>query len=143
AGQYYLPDAEEGKRETLITSVLDGEPMQCLRLPGDSFLPMTAAAFVGGAFILTVFHLYLLAFASGAVGVAVILVWLWRDTAVIPEKAEKNVGLGLKLPLYVSGPDSVGWWAMLITMLSDMAAFFSLVFGYFFFWTVHENFPPA
>src|SRR5690606_30591400 len=55
AGQYYLPDAEEGKRETLITSVLDGEPMQCLRLPGDSFLPMTAAAFVGGAFILTVF----------------------------------------------------------------------------------------
>jgi cytochrome c oxidase subunit I+III len=32
---------------------------------------------------------------------------------------------------------------MLITMLADMSAFFSLIFGYFFFWTIHEDFPPA
>jgi cytochrome c oxidase subunit I+III len=50
--------------------------------------------------------------------------------------------LGLTLPLYVSGPSSVGWWAMLITMLADITAFVCLVFGYFFFWTVHEEFPP-
>jgi len=141
--RYYLPDAEEGKRETLITSTLDGEPVQCLRLPGNSFVPMWAAIFIGGSFIATTFHLYWTALASGIVGIAAIIVWLWRDTAVIPEKAEKDVGLGLRLPLYVSGSDSVGWWAMLITMLADMSAFFSLVFGYFFFWTVHEDFPPA
>src|SRR5690606_29725378 len=55
---------------------------------------------------------------------------------------QKNVGLGLKLPLYASGSKSVGWWAMFITMIGDMSAFFSLVFGYFFFWTVREDFPP-
>jgi cytochrome c oxidase subunit I+III len=32
---------------------------------------------------------------------------------------------------------------MLITMLGDMSAFFSLIFGYFFFWTIHKDFPPV
>jgi hypothetical protein len=32
---------------------------------------------------------------------------------------------------------------MFITMLADMTAFVCLVFGYFFFWTVHEDFPPV
>ena len=31
---------------------------------------------------------------------------------------------------------------MFITMTGDLAAFLSLVFGYFFFWTIHESFPP-
>ena len=140
--RYFLPDAEEGKRETLVTSTLDGEPVQCLRLPGNSFVPMIAAIFIGGSFVATTFHLYWTALASGIVGIAAIIVWLWRDTAVIPEKREKEVGMGVRLPLYVSGSDSVGWWAMLITMLADMSAFFSLIFGYFFFWTVHKDFPP-
>jgi cytochrome c oxidase subunit I len=141
--RFYLPDAEELKRETLVTTALDGEPVQCLRLPGNSWLPMWAAVFIGGSFIATTFHLYWTALGSGVIGVAVILVWLWTGTAMIPEKRAKDIGLGLRLPLYVSGSDSVGWWAMLITMLGDMSAFFSLIFGYFFFWTIHKDFPPA
>ena len=57
-------------------------------------------------------------------------------------EAEKDVGLGLTLPLYMSGPSSVGWWAMFITMLADLTAFVCLVFGYFFYWTIHDDFPP-
>jgi cytochrome c oxidase subunit I+III len=79
---------------------------------------------------------------SAVAALGVICYWLWTATALIPEKPEKNVGLGLRLPLYVSGPDSVGWWAMFITMLADFTAFVSLVFGYFFYWTIHEDFPP-
>src|SRR5690606_14829118 len=63
-------------------------------------------------------------------------------TALQPERDVKDVGLGLALPLYASGAQSVGWWAMCITMIGDMTAFASLVFGYFFFWTVHADFPP-
>jgi cytochrome c oxidase subunit I+III len=62
---------------------------------------------------------------------------------VIPEKPKKDIGLDVTVPLYASGAKSVGWWAMFITMIGDMSAFGSLVFGYFFFWTVHEDFPPA
>ncbi|MFC3695706.1 cytochrome c oxidase subunit I [Chenggangzhangella methanolivorans] len=143
-GRFYLPDAEEGKRETLITSVLDARPIQCLRVPGNTFMTMGAAFLTGGAFIAATFYAWTLTILFSIAALISILIWLWRGTAVIPEKAEKDVGLGLKLPLYVSGPDSVGWWAMFITMIGDMAAFASLLFGYFFYWTIHSTaFPPT
>jgi cytochrome c oxidase subunit I+III len=142
-GRFYLPDAEELERETLVTSSIDAEPEQCLRVPGPSFLPMIAAVFTGGAFIFPTFHMYAWGLVSAALAIGAILAWLWTGTATIPEKPEKDVGLGLRLPLYASGPRSVGWWAMFITMLGDMTAFLSLVFGYFFYWTVHADFPPT
>jgi cytochrome c oxidase subunit I+III len=43
----------------------------------------------------------------------------------------------------VSGPASVGWWAMFITMVGDGTAFASLIFGYFFYWTIHDDFTVA
>jgi cytochrome c oxidase subunit I+III len=141
-GRYYLADAQEMRRETLVTSTLDAEPLQCLRVPGPSFLPMCAAVFTGGAFIFPVFKMYTAAGISAVLALATILVWLWTGTAQQPEKPGKDVGLGLRLPLYASGPISVGWWAMFITMIGDMTAFVSLVFGYFFFWTIHDDFPP-
>lgn len=55
----------------------------------------------------------------------------------------KDAGLGLTLPTYASGPESVGWWAMWITMLGDARAFASVVFGFFFDWTATADFPPA
>lgn len=142
-GRFYLPDAEEGLRETLVTSVIDAKPVQCLRLPGPSFVPALAAVTLGGFYIIGTYHLWTAALVSLAVSIGVIWYWLWTTTAKIPEKREKPVGLGLTLPLYVSGSRSVGWWAMLITMLAVFTAFLSLVFAYFFFWTIHEDFPPA
>ncbi len=141
-GGFFLPDAEEGKRETLVTGTIDAEPLQCLRVPGPTWLTHVAAAGTGGVFIFSTFHWWWMAIASGLVGLGFVLAWLWTGTATIPEKPEKDVGLGVTLPLYASGPKSVGWWAMFITMLGDMAAFSGLVFGYYFFWTIHENFPP-
>ncbi len=143
AGRFYLPDAEEGRREGLITSVLDAVPQQCLRVSGTAYVTIVAAAALGGVFIALTFHLWLTTLAFGVVTLGAILWWLWTGTGEIPEKAEKDVGLGLKLPLYVSGPASVGWWAMFITMVGDGAAFASLVFGYFFYWTIHEDFTAG
>ncbi|RZL30250.1 MAG: hypothetical protein EOP35_24130 [Rubrivivax sp.] len=102
------------------------------------------AAFVTGAmFILATFHYWTATLITLALSIASILVWLWRGTSFIPEKPEKDVGLGLTLPLYASGPASASWWAMFITMTGDATAFFSLVFGYFFFFTIHTDFPPT
>ena len=142
-GRFYLPDAEEGKRETLVTSTIDAQPIQCLRVPGPSFIPPIAALTTGGFFIFGTFYWWWMALASLVVALGVISYWLWTGTAIIPEKEEKDVSLGLRLPLYVSGPSSVSWWAMFITMLAVLTAFVCLVFGYFFFWTIHEDFPPA
>jgi cytochrome c oxidase subunit I+III len=141
-GRYFLPDAEEGKRELMITTVLDAKPIQVARVGGPSFKPMLAAVTLGGVFIFTTYHLYWWSLASGVAALASILWWLWTGTGQIPEKDRKDAGRGVVLPLYASGPASSGWWAMFITMTADATAFASLIFGYFFYWTIHEDFPP-
>jgi cytochrome c oxidase subunit I+III len=141
-GRFYLPDAEELKRETIVTSPVDAQPQYCMRMAGPSWIPAIAAVTTGGFFILGTYHLWWLALASLVVACGVFIYWLWTGTAHIPEKPEKDVGLGLRLPLYASGSTAVGWWGMFITMLADQTAFVCLVFGYFFFWTLHEDFPP-
>jgi cytochrome c oxidase subunit I+III len=130
------------RRETIITSVIDAQPQQCQRLPGSTFITLWAALTTGGFFIFGTYHWWWPALLSLVAALGVILYWLWTGTALIPEKEKKYVGLGLELPLYISGPQSVGWWAVFITMLAMLSAFISLVFGYFFFWTVRADFPP-
>ena len=140
-GRFYLPDAEELKRETIVTSILDADPMQCLRVPGPTYKTLLAALALGMVFIFGTYHWWYMAIGSGLLFVAALIWWLWTGTSPIPEKDVKDVGLGVTLPLYRSGSDSVGWWAMCITMVGDMTAFFGLVFAYFFFWTIHPEFP--
>lgn len=140
--RFYLPDAEEGKRETIVSSVIDATPIQCLRVGGPTFLTFFAALFTGGFFIFATYHWWWPAILSGVIACGVILRWVWTGTAWIPEKENKDVGLGVSLPLYLSGPQAVGWWAMFITMTADVTAFMSLVFGYFFYWTIHDDYPP-
>jgi len=77
-----------------------------------------------------------------ALSIVMIAIWLWTGTGEIPEKDSKPVGRGVTLPFYVSGPRSAGWWAMAITMLAIFTAFICLVFGYFFYWTLHAGFIP-
>lgn len=139
-GEWYLSDAKEGKRETLVTSVLDAEPEQVLRVGGTSFITIISAVLLGTVFVALTFKWWIVSLVSGMFFIVAVLWWLWTGTGHIPEKAEKDVGRGLNLPLYASGVKSVGWWAMFITMVGDGTAFASLVFGYFFFWTIHEDF---
>lgn len=143
AGRFYLPDAEEGKRETIVTSVLDADPVQCLRVPGPGLMPIVAAVALAAMFFLATFHLWTLTVLAGFVALGAILWWLWTGTALPPEKPVKEIGLGERVPIYMAGPQSVGWWAMFITMTADLVAYLSLVFSYFFFWTIHTDFPPA
>lgn len=142
-GRFYLPDTVDNKRETLVTSVIDAKPLQCLQLGGPTFFTFWAAITIGGFFIFGTYHWWWPALLSLAAGVGVIWYWMWTGTAQIPRQLARDVGLGVSLPLYESGARSVGWWAMFITMLADLTAFASLVFGYFFYWTIHEDFPPA
>ncbi|WP_432289557.1 cytochrome c oxidase subunit I (plasmid) [Aminobacter sp. BA135] len=143
AGDWYLPDAKEGRRETLVTSVLDAEPEQVLRVGGTSYVTIISALALGTVFVALTFKWWIVSLISGLAFMAAILWWLWIGTGDIPEKDEKDIGHGISLPLYASGVKSVGWWAMFITMTGDGTAFASLTFGYFFFWTVHEDFTSG
>lgn len=142
-GRHFLPDADTGHREGLITTVADAVPLQVIRVPGPSFLPLLSAIATGGVFISTTYHAWTIAAISGVAALCLIVAWLWTGTARTPERRMRDIGMGLRVPVYLSGPRSVGWWGMLITMLGDSTAYASLIFGYFFFWTVHPEWPPA
>ncbi len=142
AGGYYLPDAQEGLRETIVTSAIDARPQHVARVTGPAWVTLWAAAFTGGAFIFPTFHWYPPAIVCAVAAVLCVCYWLWTSTALIPDNPEKDVGLGLTLPTYVSGPAAPGWWGVFITMLGDMTAFASLIFGMFFYWTARADFPP-
>ncbi|WP_077967128.1 cytochrome c oxidase subunit I [Ensifer adhaerens] len=142
-GRWYLPDAKEGRREGLVTSVLDARPEQVLRVGGTSKVTIVSAFSLGAVFIALTFKWWIAGAIAAFTCFCAILYWLWTGTAEIPEKPEKDVGVGLALPLYASGPSSVGWWAMFITMVGDSTAFASLIFGYFFYWTIHEDFTAS
>ena len=142
-GEGYLADAEEGLRETLVTTVLDAQPLQVLRVQGPTWVPMLTAIALSGVFILPVFKLWAWTLVFAAAFLIALLHWLWTGTAIIPEKPAKDIGDGRMVRLYRAGPASTGWWAMFITMTGDLTAFLALIFGYFFFWTIHADFPPA
>jgi cytochrome c oxidase subunit I+III len=140
AGEWYLADASEGRRETLVTSVLDAEPEQVFRVRGTAYVTIVSAATLGTVFVALTFKWWIVSLISGVAFLAAIIWWLWTGTGEIPEKEKKDIGRGLSLPTYASGVKSPGWWAMFITMIGDGTAFASLVFGYFFFWTIHQDF---
>lgn len=142
-GEGYLPDAPEHRRETLVTSVLDATPIHVLRVSGDTWVTFWAAVGIGGLFIFPVFKMYWWAAGFGLFGIGAVLWWHWTTTARPPEVNERDAGLGLTLPVYVSGAGSTGWWGMWITMLASSTAFICLVFSYFYYWTISPAFPPA
>ena len=102
-GRFYLPDAEERKREALVTTVIDAKPIQCLLLPVrvSSRLRPTHA---GWLFHPRYFHFWNLACCSAPRLPVRNLVLAMGGTAVVPEKAEKDVGLDEAAPLHLSGP---------------------------------------
>ena len=142
-GRWYLADAPHGRREGMVTSVLDARPVQVLRVAGPAVITIAAAASLGGAFVALTFHWWIATAVCSAVSFASILYWLWTGTGHVPKEETRRAGPDLDLPLYASGPASVGWWAMFITMVGDGTAFGSLVFGYFFYWTIHSDFTAG
>ena len=90
--RYYLPDAEEGRRETLVTSVLDAEPVQCLRVGGTAVADRCyRPPSLGGVFIALTFHWWIArARLSASARSPPILWWLWTGTGEIPEKQTKE-----------------------------------------------------
>ena len=142
-GRGYLADAPEGQREGLVTSVLDAEPVQVLRVGGTSGVTIVSAVTLGAVFVALTFKWWMVTAVAAIASLCAVLYWLWTGTNVIPEAEEKDVGHGLMLPLHASGSASVGWWAMFITMVGDATAFASLIFGYFFYWTIHADFTAG
>jgi cytochrome c oxidase subunit I len=66
-------------RETLATTVLDGEPDIIMRMPGDSYSPFILTIGLTLFFVGLLLHLWWLALAGALIVTAAIIVWLWPE----------------------------------------------------------------
>jgi cytochrome c oxidase subunit I+III len=143
AGRYYLPGALSGGRDTIITSPIDARPQYLLQMPGPSWASVLAAVFTAAFFLLLTVKLVTIAMICGAVAVIMVICWLW-STDPGPSQPPVDIGSGIKLPVYVTGPVSHSWWAMIVLILVAGTTFTCLVFSYFYLWTVNPGaWPPA
>jgi cytochrome c oxidase subunit I+III len=149
-GRWYLPGAPTGWRETMVTSVLDASPQYLLRLPGPGWTPFLAAVFTAAFFLILTVKLVVPALICGILAVVMIIAWMWPSDP--PPAGSVDVGGGIRLPTYVSGPASHSWAAMVILLLVAAALYLSWVFSYLYVWTVapqqwpeaaREGMPPS
>ncbi len=142
-GEGLLADSPHGFRETIRTGTVDARPEQILILPGPTAVPLVAGLATATAFILAVFHLWLWAAPPAALAVSLLLYWAWH-TEFRPEGvASRDVGDGMILPYYATGPRSHAWWAMVVLVVTDASAYGGLLFSYLFIWTVSGSWPPG
>jgi cytochrome c oxidase subunit I+III len=141
-GRHYLPGTATGEREALVTSPFDARPQYVLILPRDGWTPLLAAAATAAFFLLLTVKLVMLAAVTGALGIAILVRWLWT-TDRGPIRPPVDIGAGIRVPVYLTGSRSHSWWAMGVLLLVAGATFASLLFSYFYLWTLAAEWPPA
>jgi cytochrome c oxidase subunit I+III len=141
-GYWFLPNAATHRRETIVTSPLDAIPQYLVVIPGPGLAHLLAAVFIAAMFILLTFKLVPLAMLCGAISIAAMLRWVW-DLDLGPDHPPVDVGGGLKLPVYMLGPQSHAIWAMWVLIVVVGMIFTCMLFGYAYLWSVQPTqWPP-
>lgn len=134
AGRYFLPGAAGGERQTLITSPLNAEPQSVLRIPRPSAWHVFGAVFTAGFFLILTVQAYAVAVVSGVLAIYCIMRWCWFLDAPHQRKTT-DIGAGVRMPNYVAGPSSHGWWAMMIVLIVGGMVCLLAGFSYVFLWS--------
>ena len=105
-------------------------------------MPIGAAAFTAAFFLLLTVKQVPPAIVCGAIALAMIVRWMW-DTDRGPSHPPVDVGDGITVPVYMTGPASHSWWATVVLILVATAIYGALVFSYLDLWTVSAALWPA
>jgi len=141
-GRYYLPGTVTGGREALVTSPFDARPQYILQVPGPGWQPVLAAVFTAAFFLLLTVKLVFPSVICGVLAVGCVIWWLW-ETDPGPVRPPADIGGGIVLPVYATGPMNHSWWAMIVLMVVAGMVFTCLIFSYLFLWLVNPGaWPP-
>ena len=140
-GRYYLPGTATGGREALVTSPIDARPQYILQIPGAGLAAVLAAVFTAAFFLLLTVKLVLPSVVCGVLAIGCVIWWLW-ETDPGPTRPPADIGGGIVLPVYVTGPMNHSWWAMIVLMVVSGMVFTCLVFSYLFLWLVNPSAWP-
>ena len=141
-GRYFLPNAATGERETIVTSPQLAEPQYLQRMPGPGWPHVAAAVFTAGFFLGLTVQLYWPAVICGLLAVASVVWWVWELDLPVKQKTA-DIGAGIVVPAYASGPRSHGWWGMIVLIVVMAMIFLMLVFSYIYIWSQRPHLFPT
>ena len=143
AGQWFLPGALTGRRETIVTSPIKAIPQYLVIIPGPSIWHVLAAIGTAGFFLSLTVKLVWVAAAFGILGIGAVLRWM-SEMDKGPDHPPVDVGGGMMLPVYMTGPKSHAIWAMWVLVIVFGMIFACQIFSYLFLWSGQpEAWPPA
>ena len=71
---------------------------------------------------------------SGVLAIYCVVQWCWFLDRPLAQ-THADIGAGIMVPTYVTGPGSTGWWAMIITLVVAGMVLAMNAFSYVFLWS--------
>jgi cytochrome c oxidase subunit I+III len=137
-GALFMP--YDGRRETIGCHPATGAPIQILRLPHPTWVPLICAALTALVFVAGLVKMY--AFA-GVAGAAAVLSFVWWGWEASDSGVRRDTGAGYALPVNVVSASSHTHVGVISTLLISLALYGSLVFGALYLWNVRPDFAEA
>jgi cytochrome c oxidase subunit I+III len=135
-----LRETHHNRRETVGCDPLTGEPIQVLRLPHPTWVPLITAAFVAVMFAALLAKTYWLVAVGGLGMMAGFTAWAWEPS---DSGADYDVGMGLRLPVNIVDKRSHMHVAIVGTLLVSYALLASIIFGILFLWNIRPAFAET
>jgi cytochrome c oxidase subunit I+III len=135
--QGLLRTSHHGRRETVGCDPLTGEPVQVLRLPHPTWVPLITAAFTAVMFAALLAKIWWLVALGGLGMLAGFTAWAWEPS---DSGVTYDAGLGLRLPVNIVDRRSHMYVAIIGTLIVSYALLASIIFGILFLWNVRPEF---
>jgi cytochrome c oxidase subunit I+III len=135
AGEHGLATYTHGLRETYGSDAVSGKPREIIHLPANSWLPLLSALALGVMFVGLLVRIYPMAAVGTVVALLFLLRWSWIN-GVHPQAAPLSAAEPRELPLHSRTFDGPGLWGMIVSLMANATLYLSLLFGWFFLWTV-------
>ncbi|MWJ29315.1 cytochrome c oxidase subunit I [Halomonas sp. ZH2S] len=142
-GRHGLAAAFHGRREIWGTDPLTGKLREVIHIPTNSWWPLFAALALAVVCISLLLRWYPLAGIAVLVAAGFLLRWSWENGAH-PRAAPDTREQPGNPPLHSRTLDGPGVWTMAVALLANGAFFLSLLFGWFYLWTISPEWsmPP-
>ncbi|MFU8817349.1 MAG: cytochrome c oxidase subunit I [Pseudomonadales bacterium] len=140
-GRQFLAQARHGWQETLAVDAVTGEPDYIVILPQPSWLPFASSVALAVFFLGFLFEAYWVAGAGAVTAVALFFRWGWAN-GIRSDAPKFAAGRGIELHRHDMASGAPGWWGLVFTHAANATLLASLIFGYFFLWTVAAAWPP-
>ena len=134
-GEHDLATIDHGRRETWGSDPLSGQVREIIHLPGNSWWPFVAAVVLAVLCLSLLSKAYGVALAAVIALLPVLLRWSWENGAHPAAAPDARTAPG-DPPLHSRTADGPGLWGMGVTLLANGSLFLSLLFGWFYLWTV-------